>query len=148
MPAGVLLEVFSRRLLQGLDNTKGNFRYAAQYSGQVLKTESFEYWSPDRSVRRVTGIFLEGKIPAVSLVWLNWQNLDLRPLLALHLSLSTLTHHRDNVTKPNVRPRLRRQLHSSHAQEGGPRSRQMTCGGPGKLYVYIFSYIIYRNGIY
>ena len=48
----------------------------------------------------------------------------LRPLLALHPPLSPLTHHRDNVTAPHGRPKLRSRLHSCHAQEGGPRSPQ------------------------
>ena len=56
----------------------------------------------------------------------------LRPLLALHPTLSPLTHHRDNVTAPHGRPNLRSQLHSCHAQEGGPRSPQRTCGGIGR----------------
>ena len=56
----------------------------------------------------------------------------LRPLLALHPPLSPLTHHRDNVTAPHGRPNLRSRLHSCHAQEGGQRSPQRTCGGIGK----------------
>ena len=45
--------------------------------------------------------------------------------------LSPLTHHRDNVTAPHGRPNLRSRLHSCHAQEGGPRTPQRTCGGVG-----------------
>ena len=34
------------------------------------------------------------------------------------------SHHRDNVTAPHGRPKLRSRLHFCHAQEGGPRSPQ------------------------
>ena len=51
--------------------------------------------------------------------------------MALHPPLSPLTRHWDNVTAPHGRPNLRRRLHSCHAQEGGPRSPQRTCGGIG-----------------
>jgi len=47
-----------------------------------------------------------------------------------------------------VRPNLRSRLHFCHAQEGGPRNQQMTCGGIGgeknlscNLLVY-FNYFI------
>ena len=73
------------------------------------------------------GIFLEGDHGLGRLV-----DLSLRPLLALRPPLSPLTHHRDNVTAPHGRPKLRSRLHSCHAQEGGPRSPQRTCGGIGK----------------
>ena len=56
-------------------------------------------------------------------------SLGLRPVLALHPPLSPLTHHRDKVTVPHGRPNLRSRLHSCHAQEGGQRSPQRTCGG-------------------
>ena len=52
--------------------------------------------------------------------------------MALRPPLSPLTHHRDNVTAPHGRPNLRSRLHSCHAQEGGPRSPQRTCGGTGE----------------
>ena len=47
------------------------------------------------------------------------------------ISSSPLTHRRDNVTAPHGRPNLRSRLHLCHAQEGGPRSPQRTCGGIG-----------------
>ena len=46
-------------------------------------------------------------------------------------SSSITTHHQDNLTTPHGRPNLRSRLHSCHAQEGGPRSPQRTCGGTG-----------------
>ena len=77
-------------------------------------------------------ISLKGKIPAVAVVWVDKKNLGVRPLLALHPPPSPLTHHRDNVAAPHGRSNLRSRLHSCHAQEGGPRSPQRTCGGIGK----------------
>ena len=59
--AGFQLEVFSWRLLEGLNNTTETFSQATYYSDQVLKPETFEYWCPDSSVEIVTGIFLEGE---------------------------------------------------------------------------------------
>jgi len=56
-----------------------------------LKPESFEYWSPDRSVRIVTGIFLEGEDPRGDHGVGKLVELNLRPLLALHPPLSPLT---------------------------------------------------------
>ena len=60
---------------------------------------------------------------------------------ALHPPLSPLTHHRDNVTAPHGRPNLRSRLHSCHAQEGGPRSPQRTCGGIGKKNYKLFNFV-------
>ena len=47
---------------------------------------------------------------------------------------STITTHipSGQLTAPNGRPSLRSRLHSCHAQEGGPRSPQRTCGGHWK----------------
>ena len=85
---------------------------------------------------------LKGKIPAVTMVWVDKHNLGLRPLLALHPPLSPLTYHRDNVTAPHGRPNLRSLLHFCHAQEGGPRSPQRTCCGIGKKKIIIIIIII------
>ena len=46
-----------------------------------------------------------------------------------------------NVTAPHGRPNLRSRLHSCHAQEGGPRSPQRTCGGIGGKNIYLFIYL-------
>ena len=52
--------------------------------------------------------------------------------MELNPPLSPLTHHRNNINAPHVRPKHRSRLYSCHAQEGGPRSPQKTCGGIGK----------------
>ena len=77
------------------------------------------------------GIFLEAEDPRGDRGLGRLVDFRLRPLLALHPPLSPLTHHRDNVSAPHWRPKLRRRLQSSHTQEGGPRSPQRTCGGIG-----------------
>ena len=68
---------------------------------------------------------LKGRIPAVTMVWVG-----LRALLALHPPISH-SHHRDNVTAPHGRPKLRSRLHFCHAQEGRPWSPQGHVGALG-----------------
>ena len=78
---------------------------------------------------------LKGKIPPVTMVWVDKLNLGLRPLLALRPPISPLTHHRDNVTAPHGRPNLRvgyisamprRQDHEVH------KGHVVALGGGGK----------------
>ena len=87
------------------------------------------------------GIFLEGEDSRGDYRLGRLAEFRFKALLALHLPLSPLTHHRDNVTASHGRPNLRSRLHSCHAQEGGPRSPQRTCGGIGqKKYIFVFLY--------
>ena len=78
------------------------------------------------------GIFLEGEDSRGDYGLGRLVEFRFKALLALHPPLSPLTHHRDNLTAPHGRPNLRSRLRSCHAQDGGPRSPQRTCGGIGK----------------
>ena len=47
-------------------------------------------------------------------------------------------HGLDNVTAPHGRPKFRSRLHSCHAQDGGPRNPQRTCGGIIHSFIHSF----------
>ena len=71
--------------------------------------------SPDRYFILSTYCFIE---PSTFCTTLNKQKLpSWHSVLLYHHS-----HHRDNVTVPHGRPKLRSRLHGCHAQERGPHS--------------------------
>ena len=75
-----------------------------------MKPESFEYWNPDKSVKIITGTFLEGEdsrgdFGLGKLVEYRFK----APRGTTSFSITT-HHHRDNVTTPHVRPKHRRRL--------------------------------------